>query len=160
MARRSVVKKVVDLQEESGNTSETGEARETSDLGGSARDGGLTGVLGLLGGRGLGAGGVGGTGNNRDGGVLLRAVVADSNSGGDHGPGDGARAVGDGERGGRSHRVGLVTVGDLGGLRAVGDEDVNNLGDNGSVVSVSHGASGGGGNDSGDGVLHLGGIRR
>jgi hypothetical protein len=74
VARRSVVKRVVDLQEESGNTSKTGKARETSDLGGSARDGGLAGDIGLLGGRRHGAGGVGNTRNLRDGGVLVGRV--------------------------------------------------------------------------------------
>lgn len=159
VARRSVVKRVVDLQEESGNTGKTSEASETSDLGGSARDGGDHGGLGLLrGGRG-GAGGLGNTRNLGNGGVLVgRAVVADDSAGGDHRLGDGARAVGDGEGGRGGHGVGLGAVGDLGGLRAVGDVDVNNLGDDGAVVG-SHGASGGSSDDSSDGVLHLVGIK-
>lgn len=165
VARRSVVKKVVDLQEEGGNTGETSKTRETSDLGGGARDGGdlgLLGGLGLLRGGGERDGGLGNTRNVGDGGVLVgRAVVADDSAGGDHGLGDGARAVGDGQSGGLGDRVGLGTLGDLGGLRAVGDVDVNDLGDDGAVVvSTSHGASGGGGDDSSDGVLHLVGVGR
>lgn len=51
--------------------------------------------------------------------------------------GDGAGAVGDGKGAGLSDGVGLVVHGDVGGLRAVGRVDVDDLGDG------AHGAVGG-----------------
>lgn len=158
---------MVDLQEEGGQTGETGNTREASDLGGTGGGNGRRGLGGLLT-RGRN-GGASGLGNTRDGAVGvgrrrrdsgglsgLRAVVADDGGGGDHGLGDGARAVGDGQSGGLSDRVGLVTVGDLGGSRAVGDVGLDDLSDDGNVL-VSHGASGGKGES--ESVLHLDGIR-
>lgn len=82
-------------------------------------------------------------------------VVADDGGGGDHGLGDGARAVGDGQSGGLSDGVGLAAVGDLGRSRAVGHVGLDNLGDN-SHVGSGHSASG---KSEGDSVLHLDGIR-
>lgn len=156
---------MVDLQEEGGETGETGNTREASDLGGAGGGNGRRGLGGLLTrGRNGGASGLGNTRDGavgvgrrrRNGGGLLGAVVADDGGGGDHGLGDGARAVGDGQSGGLSDRVGLVTVGDLGGLGAVGHVGLDDLGDDGDVL-VSHGASGG--NSESESVLHLDGIR-
>lgn len=175
---------LVDLQEESSETSETGNTGEAGNLGGTSggrvlRGGGGLGLLRSLGGlrllRGLrdlrlttGGRSVGGVrrsgsavgGRRRSvGGAVVLAVDL---RGGDDGLGDGARAVGDGEGGGLSHGVGLVAVSDLGGLRAVGDVGLDDLGDNGDgLVLVAVGQSTGGrSQDSGsDGVLHLVGIK-
>ena len=89
----------------------------------------------------------------------LPLVLADNGGGGDHGLGDGARAVGDGDLGGRGDGVGLVTVDDLGGLRAVGNVAGDDLGGDSAVVAVGESAGGGSQESSSDGVLHLDGIR-
>lgn len=149
---------MVDLQDESGKTDDTGKAGagEDGSLGGRAlRRGDLRGLLsrrrrrGRLDLRGLGGLGV----------LLLRrggdTGVAHNLGGGLDGLGDGARAVGDGDGAGLGDGVGLVTVGDLGGLRAVGGVLVNDLGDDSDVASVAGGGASGSGEDSSDSELHL-----
>lgn len=79
-------------------------------------------------------------------------------AGGDDGLGDGARAVGDGQGGGLSDGVGLVAVGDLSGLRAVGDVGGDDLSDDGHVA-VGVGRDAGNGKSGDGGELHLDGIR-
>jgi len=83
--------------------------------------------------------------------------VADDGGGGGDRLGDGARAVSDGQGGGLSDGVGLGAVGDLSRTRAVGGVDIDNLGDDGSVLVGADGSSGG--NNGGDGELHFVGIR-
>lgn len=63
-------------------------------------------------------------------------------------------AVGDGEGGGLGDGVGLVVVGQGGGLRAVGGVVDDDLGDPGDVAVGSDGGHEGSG-DGGDGELHL-----
>jgi len=157
---------VVALQDKSSNTDNTGKTGEG--LAGTASDRRLT-RLGLD--RGLSRHGAGNLGAGRslsdgDGGNSGvgedTAGVADNNAGGDHGLGDGARAVGDGEGGGLSDGVGLGAVGDLSGLRAVGGVGLDNLGHNGDVgvaVTVSVGGDTNGGSKDDSGELHFDGIK-
>jgi len=158
---------VVDLQEESSKTDNAGQASAgEGDLasGGNGDRGGLgadTGAgrsgrrasgLGLLGLSRL-------SGNNNPGGVGVAgsraAVVADNSGGGDDGLGDGARAVSDGEGGGLSDGVSLVTVGDLGGARAVGGVDVDDLSGVGDVAGVASIDASGSSEDGSSRELHF-----
>jgi hypothetical protein len=84
-------------------------------------------------------------------------VVADNRRGDSDRAGDGARAIRDGQSGGRGDGVGLGAVGDLSSLGAVGGVDINDLGGDGNV-GVGSGTSGDGENGS-DGELHIVGIR-
>lgn len=67
--------------------------------------------------------------------------MADNSGGGENGLGDGARAVSDGQGGGLSDGVGLVTVDDLSGTGAVGGVSSNDLGGVGDVLGVGGNAS-------------------
>lgn len=117
-------------------------------------------------------------GSTRDSPVLL--VVADNGGGGDDGPGDGARAVGDGQGCGLGdssvscrplprlvasswsylgHGVDLVAVGDMRGARAVGGVGGHDLGHDSGVGAIVGGRANSGGEDGGSGELHLVGIR-
>lgn len=120
------------------------------------------------GGRGRGAGGrVGGDGAVGAGGGSrsrarrsasgLGAVVADNRRGDSDRAGDGARALRDGQSGGRGDSVRLGAVGNLSSLGAVGGVDINDLGGDGNV-GVGSGTSGDG-EDGSDGELHFVGIR-
>jgi hypothetical protein len=165
--RGVISERLVALQDESGETDDTGEAstREGSGLASTGSGDGL---------RGTTSGGSHATGRGRDlddGGLLngdlrdlrllglLGAVVADLVGLLNNGLGDGARAVGDGDGTGLLDGDGLVAVDDLRGERAVGDVLVDDLGDDGDVLAVGVRASGGGSEDSGDSELHVDGIR-
>lgn len=151
--------KVIDLEDKSGDTEDTGQtgAGEGSGLastGGRDRNG-------LGGGDGTGGGDSGladdGSGDG-DGAVLggSGAVVALDHGRGDDWLGDSAGAVSDGQGGGRGDGVGLVTVGDDSSGRAVGGVGRDDLSDVGDVL-VSQGA-GGGEDKGGSGELHFDGF--
>lgn len=141
----------VDLKESSktddGSETGTGESGDLAgtgggDLGRSTSGGGSTGAS-----RRARLAGLAGRVNGDNGGVVAvvwgrsRAVVADDSGGGDDGLGDGARAVSDGEGGGLSDSVGLVTVDDLSGTGAVGGVGSDDLGGVGDVLGVGSDAS-------------------
>jgi hypothetical protein len=85
--------------------------------------------------------------------------VWQATTGGDDRLGDGARAVGDGQRGRLGNRVRLAAVGDLSGLRAVGGVHVDNLGDDSGVAGIASRGASSSGEDGGNSELHLVGIR-
>lgn len=79
--------------------------------------------------------------------------MADDSGGGDHGLGDGAGAVSDGQGGGLSDGVGLAAVGDLSGAGAVGGVGSDDLGGVGDVaLGVGRDA---GGESEGSSELHF-----
>lgn len=156
MARRDSKRRLVALQDESGKTDDTSEAGsgELASTGGGDGSGSRLGGSDTAGGRGSDD-----RGRGRDLG-LDGAVVADGVSLGLDGLDDGARAVGDGDNAGLGDSDGLVTVGDLGGLRAVGGVALDDLGDDdGTVLAVGGSARDGGDEGSSDRELHLDGIR-
>jgi len=105
---------------------------------------------------GTGRGGIGrarsradGRVGGRDRVIVIAAGVANNSVGRDDWLDDCAGAIGDGQGGGRSHDVGLAAVGDLGGLRAVGGDGRDDLGD----VRYATGARGGDRARGGDGTV-------
>jgi len=143
-----IQKRLVALQDESSKTDNTSEAGS----GKLASTGGGDGLRGLRGGLDTTGGGRG-----RDNGSLSRRRrdVLRGSLGLD-GLLDGARAVGDGDDTGLGDGDGLVTVGDLSGLGAVGGVALDNLSDDdGTVTVVGVRARDGGSEDSSDRELHL-----
>lgn len=150
-------KRLVALQDESSKTDNTSEAGsgELASTGGGLGDR-LLGGSDATGGRGDN----GSLSRGRNDGSLLGAVVADLVGLGHDGLLDGARAVGDGDDTGLGDGDGLVTVGDLSGLGAVGGVALDDLSDDdGTVLAVGVRARDGGNEGSSDRELHLDGIR-
>jgi hypothetical protein len=150
--RRRLSEVIGDLQDEDGQTQETGQA-SARELGGTGR-----GDRGPLGGRDrAGTRGLGGNGDGLGAGaVVATAGLALDDLGRVDGLRDRARAVGDGQGGSLGDCPGLATVGDLSGLRAIGSQSSHHLSSVSDVaVPVGGNASSGGGNKGDGGELHF-----
>jgi len=132
-----------DLQDESGKTEESSQtsARHGDSLSGTCSvDGGWLGWLGA-----------------RWSGGLVVASIAVHNGRGIHWPGDGARAVSDGEGGGLGDVVSLAVVDQRRGGRAVSGDGGNDISHVGDVVTGHDGGGASKGSESNDG-LHFDGL--